>query len=115
MIDNIRARFSDTKKTVTTITSTLVFLGSIVGGVLFVDDRYAHAGEVQQLRAEQSQSVIQMRIETKKIRRAALDDKVFEIELKDKKTDTDKALMERAKREMDLIDQEIAQLQAQVK
>jgi len=48
------------------------------------------------------------------LRRSMLDDKIFEIQMKKNQNEVDKALLEKAKREMDAIDKDITTIQAQV-
>ena len=70
----------------------------IVGSVLYIDDRYAHASdvltEVGSLKNQQKQIIQQERLAINRLRREQLEDKVFELTLKQHPTATDKALME---------------------
>ena len=82
--------------------SILTLVSMLVGGVISVDSRYAKAAEVEM----QQQSIVK---ETKyaidQLRKQSLEDKIFELELtpEDKRTQINKALLEKYKRDMQSI------------
>jgi len=87
------------------ITTILTFVGSVVLGVFFIDDRYAHAADLEK-------SVASIRIENKQMRKQVLEDKVFEIQLKGVKGTIEQAQLERAKQQIKEIENEIRQIQS---
>jgi len=85
-----------TFKIVTGAGSALI---ALVGAVLFIDDRYAHAGDVKAMHEVQLQAVRELRKEN-------LEDKVFELSLipAAKRTDAQRAMLDRYKRQLQEIE-----------
>lgn len=106
-----------------------------IGGVFFLDQRYAHAQELQsiktesdaklqsvkidseaklrQVRVERRTQLQQLQVENRGLRQSMIEDKVFELELKPKRTQADEAQLNRYRRQLQVIDNEIKALQEQ--
>ena len=74
---------------------------------LFLDDRFAHADDVKDVRQTQKQQyedlTRQQKEGTRNLRRQMVEDKVFELDLKDRQTTQDRALLDRYKRELETL------------
>lgn len=75
------------------IASTLGGLAVITSTIIGFDSRYVHAGEFKREVGEVQQQI-------KNIRKKQLDDELFKLDFKSQKTDLDRALIERYKREL---------------
>lgn len=75
------------------IASTLGGIVVITSTVVGIDSRYVHAGEFKREVGEVQQQI-------KDIRKKQLDDELFKLEFKSQKSDLDRALIERYKREL---------------
>ncbi len=73
--------------------------GTIVGAALTIDARYASAAdvaEVKQLAAQQLKTIrVEQAINTDTLRKQNLEDRLFELRLRSKPTQLDKAMIER--------------------
>jgi hypothetical protein len=91
------------KSNVTIVTSVATFVTTVVGGFLFVDERYAHAAEITQQQTTQSRAIDGLRRDTavqmEQLQLNSLDDKIFYIEQKEKKTPADEAQLNRFNRQ----------------
>lgn len=91
--------------------SLLTGASIIIGAVVAVDSRYAHAGDFADLKSAQERSIQQNRNEvryaTDQLRKQMLEDKVFEIELVpvQKRSVVDNARLEKFKRDVTEINQ----------
>lgn len=65
---------------VTKITAALTMVGILGAGIWAVDGRYAKAGEVQQLRKETKEQVMDLKADTLENRRQAIKRTVFDLE-----------------------------------
>lgn len=90
----------------TTISWIVGAVISIVSTAFAIDQRYAHAEDVEKFKTEQSQAiVVQGQLQTQALdmfRRQMLEDKIFELELipQNKRTVVDNAKLERYKRQL---------------
>ncbi len=77
----------------------------VVPAWLFLDNRFAHAGEVKDLKQIQLEQFKELKLSQeqgqKSLRRQMVGDKVFELELKPQPNQVDKALLDRYKRELE--------------
>jgi len=73
-------------------------LSTLIGAPLFVDARYAHASDVKE---SQAREAAQTRLQITQIRIDDLEDKLFALESKAKKSLEDAAMIERYKRRLD--------------
>ncbi len=92
--------FIDTIKTrAVGIVATVTMLGTVVGGVLAVESRYAKAADIDDVKSQQVQIYSNMKIQQElavdSLRRQSLEDRLFELRLKEKPTQVEKALIER--------------------
>ena len=62
------------------ITAALAMVGVLGGGIFAMDGRYAKAGEVQQLRKETREQVMDLKADTLENRRQAIKRTVFDLE-----------------------------------
>lgn len=77
--------------------AVISFIGTISAGVLFIDERYAKAADVGEIRQEISTSINKLRIKQ-------LEDELFIIDFKIQEgtaTSVDKAMKERKQRELE--------------
>lgn len=94
--------------------STLTVLSMLIGGVLTIDNRYAHADDVNREQQTQRQAIentakqnrIDFNYSIDQLRKQTLEDKVFEILLisEEKRTSVDKARLEKYLRDLQAID-----------
>ena len=92
--------FIETVKTrVVGIAATVTVLGTIVGGVFAVESRYAKAADIDDVKSQQVQIYSNMKIQQElavdSLRRQTLEDRLFELRLKERPTQVERALMER--------------------
>jgi hypothetical protein len=77
----------------------------VIPAWLFLDNRFAHAGEVEkikQLQVAQFQELKEAQQQTvKMLRQQMVSDRVFELQLKPNPTQVDQALLDRYKRELE--------------
>lgn len=96
------------------LASLLTILSMLVGTVLTVDSRYAHADAVSKEQQTQRQVIeytakqnkVEFNYSIDQLRKQTLEDKIFEIELipENKRTPVDKARLEKFKRDSQAID-----------
>lgn len=95
---------------VKSVISLITLISMLVGGVLSVDSRYAKAADLQNQQQSIEHAVKQNKIEFNysidQLRKQSVEDKIFEIELipENKRTQADKARLEKFKRETITID-----------
>lgn len=79
------------------VISVLTAASMMIGSVLYVDDRYAHATDVSTdistLKDQQKQMLQQQHDTITQLRRESLEDKIFELSNKPHPTDNDRALI----------------------
>jgi 23S rRNA-/tRNA-specific pseudouridylate synthase len=89
-------------------------LGLIIGAVLFAEDRYAHAQSTRQSIEQMSKS-IELRVDRSVLetRKWTIEDRLMEIETKpeSKRTDVERAMSEKYKRELETVNRRITVLQ----
>lgn len=82
-------------------------VAAVIPAWLFLDNRFAHAGDVKdvrQLQIDQFKQLKESHEQTRKdLRRQMVEDKVFELQLKPQPNQVDKALLDRYKRELEAL------------
>lgn len=77
---------------------------ALVGGVVAVEGRYAHADEVKALREVAGSNLRTMRIEQSigldTLRKQSVEDKLFDLRLKEKPTQVERAMIDRYKEQL---------------
>lgn len=107
----------DVKKhpVIKTVGAIFTFVTLIITGFITIDERYAHAVDIKELKAHQSASILYIKDENERalleMRKRVINDKLFELELKENKTNTDKALIKRYEAEAKEINQMIIQIE----
>lgn len=102
-------------KPIAFIVSIAAGIGAIISMFLTIDERYAHAADLSNLKVEQQQVIRQNRFDlqqsTNTLRKQSLEDKVFEIELTpvEKRSPYDNARLEKYKRDLADITQSLRQ------
>lgn len=95
---------------VKSVISLLTLVSMLIGGVLTVDSRYAKAADLENqqrvIENTAKQSKIDFNYSIDQLRKQTIEDKIFEIELipESKRTDVDKARLEKFKRDSQTID-----------
>jgi len=84
--------------TLTKAASAVAAIGTLIGAVLIVDTRYAHAADFNKYQQNQAQ---ELRLQLNSLRGQLLEDKLFELETKPNKSQQDLALIERFKRQLE--------------
>jgi len=99
MNPRVTAMFNSPLKSIVTIASGITAIGVIIGAVLTVDSRYVHAEEFIKMHqaAQQQLQLIQEQQKTyiDELRKQTIEDKLFELRLKQTKTSIDWALIKR--------------------
>lgn len=104
--------FSTATRTIITIATTIASISTIAGGVMFVDSRYAHAASLEEIQTTQAVQIRQLKVQNLQLRRVALEDRVFELELKTGSlTPTETALVNRYRQQIRQIDADILNIQ----
>jgi hypothetical protein len=80
---------------ITKAAGVLAAVGAVIGAFLTVDDRYAHAVDLEKYQVQQSREIYS---QLSNSRAQMIEDKLFELESKQFKSAYDKALIERYKR-----------------
>jgi hypothetical protein len=92
------------KTKVVAVATTFTVLGTVVGGVIAVESRYAKAADISDLKQQQvqiySNMKIQQEIAVDTLRRQNIEDKLFELRLKDNPSRADQALIERYREQL---------------
>lgn len=92
------------KTKVVAVATTVTVVGTIVGGVIAFESRYAKAADISELKQQQVQIYSNMRIQQElavdNLRRQNIEDKLFELRLKDNPTRADQALIERYREQL---------------
>jgi hypothetical protein len=87
------------KSRVVGIAATVTVLGTIVGGVFAVESRYAKAADIDDVKQQQVQIYSNMKIQqdlaVDSLRRQTLEDRLFELRLKERPSQPERALIER--------------------
>lgn len=93
----------------------LTFVAAVISGFIAIDERYAHAGDISKLEMSQKQQMLYLKDENEKaileMRKRAVEDKIFELNLKERQSQTDKALIKRYEAESKNIDEKVNQLE----
>lgn len=93
----------------------LTFVTIIITGFLAVDERYAHAGDIKELQQSQQTQMMYLRDENERalllMRKKTIEDKVFELNIKDRQSSVDKALVKRYEAEAKSIDERVLNLE----
>ncbi|MEM4260930.1 MAG: hypothetical protein QXG00_06850 [Candidatus Woesearchaeota archaeon] len=91
------------------------FVAAVISGFITIDERYAHAGDISKLETSQKQQILYLKDENEKaileMRKRAIEDKIFELNLKEKQSQIDKALIKRYEAESKNIDEKVNQLE----
>ena len=94
---------------VKTTGALLTFITVIIGVFITIDERYAHASDIKELKIQQTATVLYLKDENERsvleMRKRSLDDKVFELNLKERQSISDKALIKRFESESKSIDE----------
>jgi len=97
------------------IGAVLTFATLVITGFITVDERYAHAGDIKELKAQQAGAIMYLKDENAKsileMRKRAVEDKIFELNLKERQSTADKALVKRYEAESKNVDEKIIQLE----
>lgn len=99
MIPRVTTMFNSPLKSIVTIASGITAIGVIIGAVLTVDSRYVHAEDFTRMHeaAQEQLQLIQQqqKVNIDQLRKQGIEDRLFELRLKSKKTSTDWALIRR--------------------
>ena len=91
--------------------STISALAVIITTAFAIDGRYVHADDFNKEQLNQTTQLKQLRVEQRLmidgLRKKQIEDNLFALEFKEQKTQLDKALIERYKRELDSIDKRL--------
>ena len=106
------------KANATVLSSVVTFVATVAGGIIFVDNRYAHAQSITQQQTATSHAIENLRTESQiqfeNMQINSLDDKIFYLEQKTTKTPGDQAQLNRFQRQrQDSVDR-VRSLQARV-
>lgn len=82
-----------------TVGTIIGFVTTIVGGAIAIESRYAKAEDIKAIKEFQYRSHEQLRFEQKQsvdvLRKQSIEDKLFELRLKQNPTQVDRALIQR--------------------
>ena len=85
---------------------------ALIAGVITVESRYAHAEEVKALKEVAGANLRQMRIEQSigldTLRKQSVEDKIFDLRLKEKPTQVERAMLDRYKEQLEEVNRRIA-------
>lgn len=89
------------------VASAITFLVSVIGTAMVIDERYAHAGNVEQkldqLQRSQNSSMAVLR-------KQQIEDRVFELDMKgSKQNDFDRALLQRYRQQLNEVNRSLEQ------
>ncbi len=105
--DQPQSTFASVKKHAAAVSGLLTFVTIMVGAVLSVESRYAKAEDLQPIKELSTQTINQMRMEQKQaiigLRTQQIEDKLFELRLKQQQTNIDKALIQRYEDQLKII------------
>lgn len=88
-------------------------LSIILGAIFALDARYVHAGDISEIKADQTRAIQQLtsdnQVQVNSLRKQMLEDKVFEITLiaPSKRTDADRARLDKYQRDLEEINTRI--------
>ena len=95
--------------------AVLTFVTIVITAFLAVDERYAHAGDINELKKSQQTQMMYLRDENERalllMRKKSVEDKVFELNLKERPSITDKALIKRYEAEAKTIDEHVIRIE----
>ena len=102
---------------------TMTIIGTcciaLIGGVITVESRYAHAEEVRALKEVAGANLRQMRIEQSigldTLRKQSVEDKLFDLRLKEKPTQVERAMIDRYKEQLDEVNRRISAQEQMIK
>lgn len=93
------------KHNIAALTTVVTFASVTIGGAFAVESRYAKAADVADVKQQQIQIYSNMKVQqdiaVDTLRRQSLDDKLFELRLKEHPSQVDKALIERYKEQLE--------------
>lgn len=92
----INKESTNLKKVVTLLTATITTLSIIIGAFITIEDRYTNKDDVVKVERDVNEFVTKVRVDN-------LVDKVFELNLKEKKSEADKAMIYRYQMELEYI------------
>lgn len=91
------------------IVSLISLAATIIGGWLFIDERYAHAEELTQIKQVYEKKLDDLQKGQMKARALTIEDKLFEFETKQSLTQVEKAVKQRYERELETINNQSKQ------
>lgn len=84
---------------ITTVVSTISGVAFIIGTAFVIDERYAHAGEINGVKGLVTKMQIQQQVDNSRLRIDLIDDRIFYLEQKPNKTNQDEATLKRLERQ----------------
>lgn len=91
--------FEKTKEHIGAITTLISTVGIIIGGFIFIDERYAHAGELKEQLSQIQQIRKDNAVQYRRMKIDSIDDKIFFLEIKRDMSPEEAALLGRYKRQ----------------
>lgn len=100
------------------LVAIVTFTAIVIGGFLTVDERYAHAGDIETIKKDISMYRVDNEIAHIRQRKSYIDDKVFELQIKkntNKMTAIESAQLERFQRQLQELTREERSLKEKAK
>ena len=89
------------------VTGIVTSISILVGTVLTFDARYVHASALEEFKQEHVRTIQQVTKDNQsqitQLRRQTLEDKIFELDVKRGRSPTERAILDRYKRELDKV------------
>ena len=107
------------KQNISEITAVATLSFALIGGAIAVESRYARIDDVEKIKDAESNDITKMRIEQNigldNLRKQTVEDKLFDIRMKEKKSQADMAMLQRYEEQLNDVNSRISMNEGKLK
>ena len=107
------------KQNISEITAVATLSFALIGGAIAVESRYARIEDVEKIKDAETNDITKMRIEQNigldNLRKQTVEDKLFDIRMKEKKSQADMAMLQRYEEQLNDVNSRISMNEGKLK
>ena len=107
------------KQNISEITAVATLSFALIGGAIAVESRYARIEDVAKIKDAETNDITKMRIEQNigldNLRKQTVEDKLFDIRMKEKKSQADMAMLQRYEEQLNDVNSRISMNEGKLK
>ncbi len=107
------------KQNISEITAVATLSFALIGGAIAVESRYARIDDVEKIKDAATNDITKMRIEQNigldNLRKQTVEDKLFDIRMKEKKSQADMAMLQRYEEQLNDVNSRISMNEGKLK